>query len=294
MSKLVRAKDMRNLSCDRFSNSPITSGEAIAMRGFSLVELSIVLVILGLLTGGILAGQSLIRAAELRGVSTDNAKLVAALYSFRDRYFHYPGDMPNAAQFWGAADGNDGSGSDCRVVVSNGPATCNGDGNGLLADATATLPNEMMRYWQHLANAGLIEGSYTGVQDGTNTFSSTPGVNVMRGRMSNSGYAILFGTGSQRDILRNGNTAHFTDRFGDHTLIFGAAVANNRPLGAIATPQELWNIDTKLDDGKPGTGRFVIYYRTACTNSTSVTDYASDYLLSSNSVSCALVYKVRI
>lgn len=222
-----------------------------SQSAFSLVELSIVLVILGLLTGGILGGQALIRAAELRGVSTDNAKLMAALYSFKDRYFHYPGDMPNAAQFWGAADGNDGLGNDCRVVVSNGPATCSGNGDGLLMDWTTTMPNEMMRYWQHLANAGLIEGSYTGVQDGTTTYASTPGLNVMRGRISNSGYAILFGTGSQRDILRNGTADHFTDRFGDHTLIFGATRANDRPLGPIATPQELWNIDTKLDDGKP-------------------------------------------
>lgn len=56
-------------------------------RGFSLVELSIVLVILGLLTGGILAGQSLIRAAELRAVSTEYSRYATAVQSFRDKYF---------------------------------------------------------------------------------------------------------------------------------------------------------------------------------------------------------------
>ena len=62
-------------------------------RGFTLVELSIVLVILGLLVGGVLSGQSLIRAAELRAVSTEHSKFVTAMNSFRDKYFAAPGDM---------------------------------------------------------------------------------------------------------------------------------------------------------------------------------------------------------
>lgn len=65
-------------------------------RGFSLVELSIVLVILGLLTGGILAGQSLIRAAELRSVTTEYGRWVTAMHSFRDKYMAIPGDMRDA------------------------------------------------------------------------------------------------------------------------------------------------------------------------------------------------------
>lgn len=60
-------------------------------KAFSLVELSIVLVILGLLTGGILAGQSLIRAAELRAVSTEYSRYITATQSFRDKYFAVPG-----------------------------------------------------------------------------------------------------------------------------------------------------------------------------------------------------------
>ena len=71
--------------------------------GFSLVELSIVLVILGLLVGGVLTGQSLIRAAELRSVSTEYSRYVASVHTFRDKYFALPGDMTNATQFWGTA-----------------------------------------------------------------------------------------------------------------------------------------------------------------------------------------------
>lgn len=60
--------------------------------GFSLVELSIVLVILGLLVGGVLTGQSLIRASELRKFMNTMERYKAATYTFRDKYFALPGD----------------------------------------------------------------------------------------------------------------------------------------------------------------------------------------------------------
>lgn len=75
-------------------------------QAFSLVELSIVLVILGLLVGGILAGQSLIKASELRKIGADFTRYESAINAFRDKYFFYPGDLPNATQLWGAAGGS--------------------------------------------------------------------------------------------------------------------------------------------------------------------------------------------
>lgn len=96
-------------------------------HGFSLVELSIVLVILGLLVGGVLTGQSLIRAAELRSVSTEFAKYQAAVNTFRDKYFALPGDMNNATSFWG----KDNVACAAHTGTAATPGTCNGDGNGL-------------------------------------------------------------------------------------------------------------------------------------------------------------------
>jgi len=69
-------------------------------NGFSLVELSIVLVIVGLLVGGVLTGKSLIRAADLRSVSTDYEGYRTATSAFRDKYFGLPGDITNASSFW--------------------------------------------------------------------------------------------------------------------------------------------------------------------------------------------------
>ena len=92
----------------RFNHAPAS--------GFTLVELSIVLVILGLLVGGVLTGQSLIHAAELRAVTTEHDKFVTAINTFRDKYMALPRRMSNAVRYWGAMDGGtaDGIDSDCQ------------------------------------------------------------------------------------------------------------------------------------------------------------------------------------
>ncbi len=128
------------------------------MRAFSLVELSIVLVILGLLTGGILTGQSLIRASELRSITTDMNRYVTATQTFRDKYFAVPGDMRNATAFWGVAAGT-GSDATCANTVSTSAATCNGNGDGVIQTFNVAF-DEIFLAPKHLANAGLIEGSY--------------------------------------------------------------------------------------------------------------------------------------
>ena len=97
-------------------------------RGFSLVELSIVLVILGLLVGGVLGGQALIRAAEIRGVLADKDKYIAAVYTFKNKYHALPGDIPNAATLWGLVHANP---FNCSTTSTTHPtATCNGNGDG--------------------------------------------------------------------------------------------------------------------------------------------------------------------
>src|SRR3569833_319215 len=81
----------------------MTQRKAGLKAAFTLVELSIVLVILGLLDGGVHTGQSLIRAAELRSVTTQYQRFLTAVQTFRDKYFALPGDMTNAHSYWGIA-----------------------------------------------------------------------------------------------------------------------------------------------------------------------------------------------
>lgn len=259
-------------------------------RGFSLVELSIVLVILGLLTGGILAGQSLIRAAELRTVSTGLEKYKTAMNSFRDKYFGLPGDITNAVKFWQQAAGGVADGIDAACVVldhtspSTNARTCNGNGDGRVG---LTYMGERFRSVQQLANAGLIEGSYTGVTGPTSPYDAVPGKNILVGRISNTGY-IMVDYGSY--------AADTTNYFaGDYTnaILYGAA-SGYSPTNVALKPEELWNIDTKLDDGRPGTGVARSYPATTHPNCAS-NDVATTatYVLTNTSPACVVFFLTR-
>ena len=256
-------------------------------QAFSLVELSIVLVILGLLTGGILAGQSLIRAAELRSVTTEYQRYVTAVQSFRDKYMALPGDMPNATSFWGAAHTTPAT---CRTTASTSALTCNGNGDGIIID-NGTTSNESYRFWQQLASAGLIEGSYSGITQGTSTFSST----AANSPASKIGRAYWFAWNWQS--AGTGVGFVFDTRY-NNFLALGALQANSWPGVAVLKPEEAWNIDTKIDDGKPGIGKMLAFGNdlSACTTATGAAAAQSaslnaDYLLTATGTTCGVIMR---
>lgn len=254
-------------------------------HGFSLVELSIVLVILGLLTGGILAGQNLIRASELRTVSTQFNSIVSATHTFRDKYFALPGDFRDATKFWGRLNTNGACVTNSAKAVAT-PGACDGDGDGRIENgATAGQAAEMFGFWQHLANAGLIEGNYTGLSGAANGTEAKIGENVMRGKISNTGWSGYY-------IGTYGDAATYTRDYGN-LLAIGAEASANIAITTSFTPEELWNIDTKMDDGQPGYGRVVAWNlgntiaQNRCTiNATSTTDLESDYNLTYSAKVC--------
>lgn len=235
--------------------------------GFSLVELSIVLVILGLLTGGILAGKSLIRASELRAVNTEQQRYFTATGAFRDKYFGLPGDITNATNFWGKADP---VASTCRNTQSSTTATCDGDGNGIITN-TATA-NENFAYWKQLANAGLIEGSYLGtgvVATGINT----PAADIApMSKFPNSIWTVYNYNGGTP------NASYFQIEYGN-MLVLSTPVtvpANNVIGSANISGEDMWNIDNKVDDGKPATGKLIGPYN-SCSSGTGNTDLTATY-----------------
>ena len=89
--------------------------------GFTLVEIAIVLVIIGLLLGGILKGQEMITQAKIKNVIADFSGVSAAYHGYQDRYRAIPGDDPNAATRWAVA-----------------PAATAGNGNGVVGGAYNT------------------------------------------------------------------------------------------------------------------------------------------------------------
>lgn len=222
-------------------------------HGFSLVELSIVLVILGLLVGGILAGQSLIHAAELRTVTTETQRFTTALYAFRNKYMALPGDMPNATAFWTSLGGT-GADATCQNISATGTPTCNGNGNGDIGTSAVTN-DERLRAWQHLANAGLIEGQYTGIPGSGGAYHMIAGQNVPVARVSGGAYHIM--TGHAGRAVADGPGSHFAGVWGLTDEIRASTSAG--AYQPVFIPADLWNLDTKMDDGRPATGGVFTY-----------------------------------
>jgi prepilin-type N-terminal cleavage/methylation domain-containing protein len=110
--------------------------------GFTLIEIAIVLVIIGLLLGGILKGQELITGAKVRNLISQVDGVKAAFFGFQDRYRAYPGDYSQAA-----------------TNIAN--VTAAGNGNGRVeAISVAPTPEELL-VWDHLSHAGFITGTYS-------------------------------------------------------------------------------------------------------------------------------------
>ncbi len=274
--------------------------------GFSLIELSIVLVILGLLVGGILAGRSLIHASELRSISADVNRYKAAIAAFRDKYFYLPGDMPNAVRVWGAQAGGtaDGKDSTCAALdygnPATGQATCNGDGNGQIGTYTQMSVNyENYRAWQQMANAGMIEGQYAGVTDSPlGTYSgykvTAPGWNIPASKIAGAGYNLAW-FGSSPDTAY---TSLVPLNYGN-VLIFGTPSINiihNMSYFYAITPEDAWNVDTKMDDGMPTSG-VVIAPATggnANPNCATASALTATYKVTFTGIACGLIFKLGL
>lgn len=226
-------------------------------NAFSLVELSIVLVILGLLVGGILSGRSLIRASELRSIATESDKFASAIFAFRDKYFALPGDMPNAYQFWGAT---------CGTNTTTPSTGCNGDGDSRIA---VDIGGEDIKTWEHLARAGLIEGSYDGV-----------------GVDDGSGYMVLAPNNSPKSKFPQHywgvNASDFMGAANVRlSIATGSITAGNAMIdfSTSLTRGESYNFDRKIDDGISGSGKVRGDARDDCNESTGRGNYGADLTL---------------
>ncbi|MGB1540018.1 MAG: prepilin-type N-terminal cleavage/methylation domain-containing protein [Rickettsiales bacterium] len=249
--------------------------------GFSLVELSIVLVILGLLTGGILGGQSLIHAAELRAVSKEYETWNTAINIFKDKYFGLPGDITNATDFWGAAD-TSGSGGECGspgTDAGTGTQTCNGNGDGLIYQS-----HEPHRFWQHLANAGLITGQYTGTQGSGSNAHSVIGENAPTSKFNSGGWSTVY-IGQD-----SGDATYWLAYDYGHALLMGGQHHSSKTIQTLFSPEDAWNIDTKLDDGRPAQGKMIIHWHQYCTTAADENDSDADYDFTQTGEECSLVF----
>lgn len=138
--------------------------------GFTLVEIAIVLVIIGLLLGGVLKGQELIVQAKIKNVVNDFNGISAAIYGYQDRYKSFPGDDNRAAN---------GTGTTGRWGTNTANGTPDGQVGGEFSSATDT--DESRIFWQHLRLAGFVAGDSTSRAQPQNALGGIVGVQMNAG-----------------------------------------------------------------------------------------------------------------
>jgi hypothetical protein len=254
-----------------------------------LVELSIVLVIIGLLASGVMVGQDMIRAAELRSVTTEKDQIQTAVNIFESKYDAIPGDMNNATAFWGVMPTGTCNNSAAGASGSNGTQTCNGNGDKNITRAipVANSNSEMVLFWQHLNNAGLIKGQFFGVftgawEDAENCYASKLCGNCVW-HPNNINVTVS-------------DTIDFEGNFGN-TLIIANTSSHSTSSYPALTPTEAYNIDKKIDDGTAGLGEVVTREfngvncnSVAASNSVAIAESAI-YNLAYKDIACQLQFK---
>lgn len=210
-------------------------------NGFTLIEISIVLVIIGLIAGGVIAGRSLIRASEIRSFIQEIEKFRTDMHIFEAKYNGKAGDIVNATDFWGALSAND---TTCRTLSATDSKTCNGNGDGRLES------HEGFRMWQQLSSAGLMGGEFTGTAGPLGPNDAIPSVNVPVSTIENIQYMV--------QNFQMGQFRYFDTVMGNILFIGESELQyNNQPWVPFLTSQETYNIDKKIDDGDAVTGKVV-------------------------------------
>ncbi|NBX03551.1 MAG: hypothetical protein EBR02_05765 [Alphaproteobacteria bacterium] len=207
-------------------------------RGFTLLELAMVLTGVGLIVGGIIMGRALIHSSQLQSVVTDVNRYKDAVKLFNDKYKTLPGDMENASAFW--AGGINSTTSDGFI----GEAA-------LAPNAAQVSSTEPLLVWQHLSLSGMLGGVvYTGTAP---TNKLVPNTNIPSSKINGAGFYLRYAAPGVA-------TGVFDGDYG-HVIIFGTPYSTEKypSLDVAITATDASEIDQKMDDGKPATGKVLSF-----------------------------------
>ena len=241
--------------------------------GFTLVELSLVIVIIGLIVAGVVGGQSLVQQAKLRGLISDIKKYELAINTFKLEYDGIPGDFRRAADFGIGPSGN----GDKQIINGN-------------------TDHEDVHLLVHLKNAGIYEGPY---------FDSPGiliGVNVPT--IDYDGFISLYPhyAGVSKVVGPNNMGTSQTPLYQDHS---GNVIMVGETSNRVTKQGRLWtgflsvkdasSIDSKMDDGEPGTGRLIVsgtHNITTCTTRRITQALPVAFNFADTTSRCRLFYKL--
>jgi prepilin-type N-terminal cleavage/methylation domain-containing protein len=206
-------------------------------RGFTLIEMSIVLVIIGLIIGGILKGQEIIATARSKAVINEINAARAAVNTYYDRYRALPGD-----------DANGPTRVDPRLVAGNGDGVVGPTPGPQTAAAITNVgtanQGENYQYFKALMAARLLNGGEVGPVGTIQGTAFGVGSSLPAAPITGAGLTVVFG-------LHDGDATTATTRETGHWY----RLHKNTGVPAPAmTPRDLANIDAQIDDGLPGEG----------------------------------------
>ncbi len=244
-------------------------------KGFTLIELSIVLVIISLIVGGVIGGKSLIESAKVQAQVKQLISYKVAYNSFKLQYDAIPGDFNEAWSYWGTS-------------CANSQANCNGDGNNIIttsADYAWHNYSENLMFFNHLGQADLLPKKYTGIFTFNDGFPALE-INNTDG-MTAGGYIDSHADAPAAHQLSNTNQPY--------TAMLFLQVSRPSEIGRFfndydgtLTVKQAKQIDTKMDDGIARKGDFMAYRANNGGNNggNCLTGADGDYLVSNTGDAC--------
>ncbi len=227
---------------------------------FSLIELSIVLIIIGLLIAGVTGGASLIKSSELRSVMSEARAFATSVNGFYNQFNYLPGDYSTA--------------------ISGSSA---GDADGTIEYYNSSV-NEGRAAWYQMKGAGIIDSTIISATSTTTAASTVPavtsfGTNIPASKIKNSGWDFDYNTSSTQNVIVL--TGPISAGSASNTLVNGTVVST-----ASITPTDTLSIDVKIDDGVANTGK-VRGVLTTCSSGAS-------YTTATTTKACAVSYQIDI
>jgi prepilin-type N-terminal cleavage/methylation domain-containing protein len=233
-------------------------------RGFTLIEMSIVLAIIGLIVGGILKGQEVVNNARVRAQASQIDKLRGALFTFQDAYTFLPGDYAGSTTL-GTSTACDGKGTG---VVNDGTTSAMTDG------ATESAGTESYCAFVQLTAANQLAGvqigtavTTTGIKTGSTVGAATIG--LYPAKLTND--FVIFATFSSQGV-----TAPMARL--QQSLTTAALTTTNYGISG----SNAYQVDKKYDDGVPSSGSILAGSTSSLTACQAASTGATQYISATN------------
>ncbi len=256
--------------------------------GFSIIELSVTIVIVALLLAGAMTATNQLSQANLRSAIAEMQGFRSMYQSFDDQYKRVPGDMANASTIW--------TGATCTLGAS-----CDGNGNGVIEAVFSSANDETNRAWKHLQLAGILE---VNINQLPVTWAGVLVVGTMtpKSKISNAGYYMAAGSDIGGDALATVIPSPWTDNRTNAVFLgmkSSSATSNGLTIGVL-TAREAYNLDKKFDDGSVNTSGNNIGFGTGkiralndSTGTSNCVNGTTSYVMSSSAKVCLVGYQLH-